>query len=178
MSYGSPPDGIPAPDDIPPDMFPRTTAGTTYPPHNYAVAPPGSHRGHSLDTYPSFPITYPESSQRTRLHHAQFRQLPPGPEPPPNETYLQATYAPSGSGFSQPPIPSDRPPPSLRLPSSPSFPPIAGPSGHSSTTNYPSSSTNSRLSSTLSLSDDEDATGYNNQTYRHEQHAVSDFIPM
>ncbi|KAF8162443.1 hypothetical protein K438DRAFT_297496 [Mycena galopus ATCC 62051] len=140
------------------NMFLRPAHGITYQ-HHYPTAPAES-RDQSFEPYPSV-SSYPESSQRTQMHHEpfQFRHIH-GEEKPHGR--VRSYIMPSGA-FSSPPIPSDRPPPSLRLPSPPSFSGLTYPSFDSySATQSPSSSragaVNYRRLS-LSLSDSEDDVG-------------------
>jgi hypothetical protein len=150
-------------------MFSRTTPATTHQ-HNYS-APAESSRDHSLEPYPSLPIiSYPESSQRTRMHHDQFHHM--APDAFTQKTYLRSSDTP----FSPLPPPSDRPPPSLRLPSPPSFsnaiaPPVYSPSANHSS--HGADASNYRGLS-LSLSDSDDDLGYNSPYLHHP----SNFIPM
>ncbi|KAJ7185796.1 hypothetical protein C8R46DRAFT_1025746 [Mycena filopes] len=114
-------------------------------------------RDQSLEPYPSLPITYPESSQRTPVQ-VQFRQMA-RETPPIRRPYLEQSFMPSASTFSPPPVPSDRPPPTLRLPTPPSFP---NPSFHYSEASQDASSSHrpggvgSYRALSLSLSESED----------------------
>ncbi|KAF7360188.1 hypothetical protein MVEN_00747500 [Mycena venus] len=139
--------------------------------HHYPEAPADSSHSQSLEPYPSISVSYPESSQQTRLHYDQFQFRQPR-EPSPRKTYLRRYTLPSGSQYSSPPIPSDRPPPSLRLPSPQSF------SGHTIDSSSATQSSSSPHTGgvnyrglSLSLSDTEDDLGYD---FPYHQ----DFIPI
>ncbi|KAJ7359628.1 hypothetical protein DFH08DRAFT_414055 [Mycena albidolilacea] len=152
-------------------MFSRSTHGMTHQ-HNYPAAPAES-RNQALEPYPSVPVSYPESSQRTRMHHDQFQFHEVSHESTTQKRGMSYTVTSASVPFSLPPAPSDRPPPSLRLPSPPSFSgPTFPPSDSYSATQSSSwaGAVNYRRLS-LSLTDSDDDVGY---IPPHRQ----DFIPI
>ncbi|KAF7351374.1 hypothetical protein MSAN_01568900 [Mycena sanguinolenta] len=110
-----------------------------------------THEHQSLEPYQSVPVSYSyprQSAERTRMgmHHDQFPQIH-------RESSIrqrEGSYTLPSALFSSPPIPSDRPPPSLRLPN-PSFPSLDS-TRSSSSSRVPVS----YRGLSLSLSDSED----------------------
>ncbi|KAJ7031995.1 hypothetical protein C8F04DRAFT_670823 [Mycena alexandri] len=124
--------------------------------HDYSGTASEIFRDQSMEPYPALPMTYPESSQRTRVQQVQFREMPTEAMSM-HKTYVRRRDLPSAPAFSPPPIPSDRPPPSLRLPS---FPNASFSYSPTSQDMHPSSSSHrqgvggSHLSLSLPLSSD------------------------
>ncbi|KAJ7649313.1 hypothetical protein B0H17DRAFT_419499 [Mycena rosella] len=153
-------------------------------PATQALAHPSfnSTRNRSLESFPTMSISYPESSQRTRMRDVQFS--------PSDEGFMPAQNAPhpnnrdvllSGAEFSPAPIPSDRPPPPPRPPTR-SFsnryfvPPQQSPTSNGPARSPPSFNQplNSYRELTSSLSDATD----DNLTQASHHHHPSNFIPM